>query len=1757
MTTYRNVADLHRGARSTITRAVRESDGTPVILKYLTTAVPQPRDLASFEFSFVAGSRGIKGVSHAVDRFEVDRRPVLVFADIGGRSLDLVIATRRLTVAETLRVFIPVVRGLMGLHESDIVHADVKPANIVISEATGAVELIDLGAGIFQEPAQENHTPRYGTLAYISPEQTGRTSLGVDYRTDLYAVGVAMFQCLTGRLPFTALDPLELVHAHIALRPPSACELNPALPAPLGEIIARLLQKSPSDRYQSAAGLAHDLEHCLDELERHGRIDPFELGTQDLGLRLREGGRIVGRDAELAELRRSLERVATVGPEILLIEGRSGVGKSAFVGEVRGLVAAARGLYGRGKFAQLHNAPYSALTSALTEIVHDLLARPPEAVARLREALDRVLGEAAGPLYEILPDLALLRPRTAEPGGLDLAVERQNRLLYLLVRFLEVIAPPEAPVVLFIDDLQWADAATLGLLDNAIADPRTGAVLVLGAFREETPAGHPVRLLGAGQADGGRVRHLHLGPLSSVAVAEMIADRLASPLEAVSALAERVGELTDGNPLLIDRVLWSLVESGALRVDSALARWVWDDSALRVMGLDADAASAVGRQIDGLAPATMSALALAGALGDAFLAADVAALAGTGLEETAHALFAATDARFLTCLGDQAGVAGTRAAERTLLDLGTIRFRFQHDRLREVAYASIKPEDRAPLHRRIGVGLAAKLAESEEGDALFAAVDHLNLGNASAHLPELSASLNLRAARVARTGAAFAAAYRYLDEAVRAMGESAWETQRGRAWAAHLALSEMAGVCQAEDRAAALFESNLARAQTLAERVTVHSIRVEQLSRSNIVGAVLHGVGALSLFGFEAPPPDPALWGPHIGAEQAQLMPQLMGGALAGFMAAPAMDEEHEQQMQILGMLGPASFVLPFIFPFVTMRNLNLSIAHGISRSTPMGLACQAIMLAGGGMAPEALGMVQLALAIDAQRAGDRRQYIEMVAGGFVYPWVKPYRESRPILESALRSALEKGDFGTASWSTANLISQHFANGLPLPRFTALCWEYLRLNRVTLRNADIANAMALTLRTAAELAGDRVTLDALDSAGDTRERITAALSHYMIALISTIGEQILAACILEDWDKANALAEAYTPMLPGAAGSMVHAHFQFCAHLAMLGGERPGAAEKAVAVSDQLAGFAKHSPENFAHQEALLRAELARASGDEAGAMRQFDLAVEHASVSAHLHMEGLTLERAGVFYASLGRRRVAATYLQDARLAYLKWGALAKVKALDTQIGEGRESPGADRATTQLVTGPLEFDRASLMKAATAIGAEIVLDRLLTRLVEIVAENAGADIGVVLRVRPDGLFVAAQTDAETRKTRVVNEEPLGPSVPVCARVARKVALTGETVLIADARREPELQGDPALAERGTRAILCVPVGHQGSVPWLIYLENRSTAGAFPPQNLATVSLLASQAAISLENARLYDELSRTLEAQVRLTRAHERFVPTEFLESIGRSSIGDVELGDSAQKEMSLLYSDIRDFTALVEGMKSEENIAFINEFLSMMEPAILRHKGFVDSYIGDAILALFDDGADSAVRGAIDMLRALPRFNAFRATRSLAPLRIGVGVNTGVITMGTIGGAERMKCGVIGDPVNLTARVEGMTKHYGVPLIISGNTASRLRAPEAFNLRWLDRVRVKGRAEAVELIEVYDTDLEPGVKHAAAALWTEAMEAYAAGALSRSRASFLEYGRRVSGDPVAARFVARCDRYEPNLDLATWTGVEVWDVK
>jgi PAS domain S-box-containing protein len=1384
-------------------------------------------------------------------------RPMLVLTDPGGEPLERLLE-RRLELTECLRLAVGLAAALGQLHGRGLIHKDLKPAHLLVHSATGQVWLT--GFGIASPLPRERQAPEppeviAGTLPYMAPEQTGRMNRSIDARSDLYSLGVTLYEMLTGTLPFAADDPMEWVHCHIARRPVPPAERRPEVPGVVSAMVMKLLAKTAEERYQTAAGLEGDLRRCLAQWEAERRIDDFPLGEHDTPDRLRIPEKLYGREREIETLLAAFERAVQGGaPELVLVSGYSGIGKSAVVNELHKVLVPPRGLFAAGKFDQYQrDIPYATLAQAFRSLIRPLLGKNEAELGRWRDALGDALGLNGRLMVDLVPELKLILGEPPPVPELP-PQQAQGRFQLVFRRFIGVFARSEHPLALFLDDLQWLDAATLDLLEHLVTHSEVRHLLLVGAYRDnEVGPTHPLtRTLAAIRAAGARVQEMVLAPLGLDDVDRLVADSLRCEPERARPLAQLVQEKTGGNPFFAIQFFTALAEEGLLAFDSVVPAWQWDIERVRAKSYTDNVVEFMAGKLQRFSATTQEALKQLACLGNV-AEMDTLALVHGETEEKIHA-------------------ALWEAVHAGLVFRLESAYQFLHDRIQQAAYSLIPEEHRAGVHLRIGRVLLASMTADQLAEHLFDVANQLNRG--AARLTERDekaqvATIDLRAGRKAKASAAYASARAYFAAGMALLDESDWGSHHELTFSLWLERAECEILSGNFENADQLIVELLQRAASNVEfahasclKIDLHAVKGEHPQ------AVDSALTCLRLFGIDLPAhPTPE----QLQAEYETVWQTLDGRPIESLIDLPPMrDPELQAVMQVLSFLvAPAYFTDRNLWCLQTCRMVSVSMQHGTSGASAYAYGLFGMILGrtfhryreGYRLGRFACDLVEKYGFISSQA----KVYSSM---GIVAFWTQPIATAIDFMRACFRTAIETGDQTFACYGLFHFVTGLLLRNDPLDavrRESEMALDFVRKTRY----GDVADMIANQQRFIATMQGRSATFSTFSDAQFDEAAFEAQLigdRMPMMICYYWIGK-LKARFLSGDYAEALAAADKAKAMLWGAFDQIVMVDYYCYTALTVAAlFENASADDQAgwrallTAHQEQLREWADTNPPTFGDKHALVAAEIARLEGRDPEAMCLYEQAIQSAREHGFVQNEGLASELAGRCYLDRGLEMNGYAHLRNAHTCYALWGADGKVRQLE-RLYPRLAATGDHLPQASAGSSVQQVDVATVVKASHALSSEIVLPTLIETLMTFALQNAGADRGLLILPRADGYSIEAEAGASGDKVEVILQEAsiTGSSSPEA--LLRYVIRTKQSVILDDVSRPHLFSEDDYWRRSQAKSVLCLPLVKQGMLAGLLYLENTLTSHVFTPGRIAVLELLAAQAAISLENARLYSDL--------------------------------------------------------------------------------------------------------------------------------------------------------------------------------------------------------------------------------------------------------------------------------------------------------
>lgn len=1509
---------VYQGSETLVRRGRQMNDDSPVAVKMTHNENPTPRELGRLrrEFDILNHVGHLPGVAKARALLPHGNGLALVLDDLGDTSLQHVLEAGRLDIATTLDIAISIADTLGSLHRLGVIHKDLKPRNVMVSPGPSAPRIIDFGisARISQEVQTAlSATALEGTVAYMSPEQTGRINRMLDRRSDLYSLGVMLYEMLTGSLPFPGSDPAEVIHGHLTRVPTPPYLRAPSVPRGLSDIVMKLLAKLPEDRYQTADGLRRDLEVCAAQWAEAAQIEPFPLGRKDISDDLVIPQALYGRKPEVESLLATFGHAQRGDGQLVLISGYSGVGKSALVGELQKPIAQRGGFFASGKFDQVNRSePLAPVAHAFRDLVRQILATPEAARVSWKAKLLEAVGPNGRLLFDLIPELEIVLGPQPEVQALP-PTESRNRFSVLIQRFLRVFAAKAHPLVLFLDDLQWADPASLEMLGVLLGDPESKHLLIVGAYRDnEVDEAHPLVATLAEIRKTTKVVTLSLAPLDLRSTTELCADALRTRPADVAPLAAVIAEKTQGNPFFVIQFLRYLHEERLISFDAQAGRFTWDVDRVREAKVTDNVVELMLGKLSRLAEHTRRALELASCIGHSFDLGTLATIANAKPSKVAADLRDALTEGLVIPLDGDYRLVDASESFASAAEGQKVSYRFLHDRVREASYARIREETKQSLHLTIGRLLWERSGKDPHDEDLFEIVRHLNQGEAkiddSQERADIAA-LDLRAGRRAKAATAYAAAFAHFEAGVSLLGKSGWEDHYDLCFALHVEGAESAYLSGKDELAEARFDALLPRAKTNLEKASILRLRVGlAATRGKFSDAVKAGLDALALLGITFPEKLEEQQA-AFGAGLVKVAESLAGRNVDDLVDLPDMkDPAHRLSLQLLADLTvPIYFVATALWAPIVFKMVEISLEHG--NSDVSGFAymtygfLNAVFL---GQVDTGYSFGRLALAVDERQKGVAYTCkINVLFQGMVY-LREPARRTNFYAQRVWQIGLETGDFVSVSSISFSATINKLFFGCELSEVRDDADKGVALTRRT-KDQVALGVLNVVKRVLANLRGQTTSRSSLS--GDSFDEVAfrknlnekdesnvVGYFHLLRMFVRYLhGDYVGAAEDLVETEKASAV------MVGNFAASQISPY----AVLTLLRLPPEADPEKAAARAASIAshkakitGLATICPTNYQQWLLLIEAEEARAAGKYEAAIDLCDKAIELTDTSEVLPTAMIANELAANMWVALGKPKLARPYMTDAYTGYRRWGATAKAEDLARDYAEllprhdglrrSTSSSSSSSSSSGLTThGTTLFgttigsirEAALVVRAAQAIASEIALPKVIERLMKVVLENVGATRGALVLSRGDRLTIESQFEVSPEKIEVGLARSLDSADDMAVSVILAVTRTLDSVIVDDTHADGRFPTDPYVIARRARSILCLPLLHQGRLVGLLYLEHALMPAAFVSARVELVELFAAQAAVAIENALLIadvqqanDDVRRTnerLEAEV------------------------------------------------------------------------------------------------------------------------------------------------------------------------------------------------------------------------------------------------------------------------------------------------
>ncbi|MDJ0555150.1 MAG: AAA family ATPase [Microcoleaceae cyanobacterium MO_207.B10] len=1516
---YELSEEIYRSDRTIVYRAYSESDQKLVILKLPNHPYPNFHSLTQYRNAYnILKNLNFPGIVKILALAKFEQRLILVMEDFGGISLPEYLSQENLSghsnsdnINQFFQIALQIINSLEKLHQNQIIHKDIKPDNIIINPQNQKIQIIDFSTTtkLPKETAEiRNPNTLEGTLAYISPEQTGRMNRGIDYRSDFYSLGITFYELLTRQLPFNSTDPMELVHFHIARTPKSLIELNQEIPETLNSIVLKLIEKMPEARYQTAAGLRHDLEKCKYEWENTKKVTVFDLGKKDRNNYLIIPEKLYGREQEVEILLTVFERVSDrkkAQSELMLVGGFSGIGKSALVNEVHKPIVEKRGYFIEGKFDQFQrDIPFSAWLNAFEELVKQILSEPEEKLQAFTCKLEETLGEEAQVIIDVIPELELLIGE--QPPATELSpTAAENRFNLLFSKFISVFAEAEHPLVIFLDDLQWADLASLKLMKLVMEKIDINYLLLIGAYRDnEVNPGHPFILtLEEIQTTGAIVNQIILSPLSQSALNNLVADTLNyAPTESLE-LTEQIYRKTEGNPFFSSQFIKSLYQEGLIFYDEQQEKWLFNLPEIKILAGSGDVVELMANQIKKLPQSAQELLKLAACISNEFDLETLSIVSEKSRLETASSLWNALSEGLILPADESykfyQGENNDNLPE--IKDLETPIYHFLHDRVQQAAYSLIPEKNKQETHRKIGRLLLKNTANEQLEEKIFEIVNQLNYGVeliTEKDAREELASLNLKAGIKAKVSTAYQAAISYLKTGINLLTENSWSTQYQLTLTLHESAVEATYLNGDFEEMDKLVDIVLEKSNKLLDKIKVYEIKIQAyIGLSKMPEALTIGLSVLSLLGMSFPT---NITEPDIQEYLQITQANLREKNISELINLPLLKEpEKLAALRILSsLISIAFFCNPALLPLIVCEQINLSLQSGISPFFAVSCAFYGLLLCGLEQDIDTgykFGRLACELLEKFHSKDKKAQVFDPVYDGIEH-WKIHVRETLPHLLEAYKTGLETGDLEYGTYCILFHSIHSYLAGVSLEKLE----PEIEKNSNSIKQLKQENNYYYSQifhQAFLNLLGNAENPELLSGSVFNEEKFIPFYEnindHFGLFFIYL--NKLILSYLLGNVQQAKHYEVLGAEYIGGATGLFCIPVYYFYSSLTKLAfyptatvDEQKQILEQVTANAEKMKFWAQHAPANHSHKYHLIEAEKHKILGDKIAAIEAYEQAIALATENEYIQEAALANELCAKFYLEWGKTKLAQTYMIEAYYGYVNWGAVVKVRDLEkrypqllaTVLVSYSEKNNLISSSTYTRTYDRNreniLDLATVIKVSQTLSGKVKLENLLSTLIKLMMENAGAQKCALILLKDEQLILEAMTHVVNTVIPTDNNQYLQnferPQVPVSSTqelpqtLINYVLRTQKFQVFDDATTETTWVNDPYLKRQQPKSILCTPIINQGQLIGIIYLENNLTTGAFTSERLQLLEMITTQAAISLENAFLYETLEQKVE---------------------------------------------------------------------------------------------------------------------------------------------------------------------------------------------------------------------------------------------------------------------------------------------------
>lgn len=1463
-------------------RGYRVSDNLPVIIKQPISEHPDLNYIMKVKHEFKINKLiNSPLVCKAYDLFELNNVPILVSEDFGGESIRSLFSTKKISIIAFLKISIKIATAIYAIHNTNLVHNVLTPDNIIINYDTGVVKIINFGEATIltkENKSTNNFHLNKEYLPYTSPEQTGRMNRSIDYRTDFYSLGITLYELLLGLLPFSAEDELGLIYCHLAKQPTPPYKIKGNIPKVISDLIMKLMEKIPENRYQSALGLKSDLEICLDKLEQNGRIDSFKLGKNDFSGRFNIPQKLYGRELEIMRLMSTFDKVSQGDVEIITVSGYSGVGKSSIVNEIHKSVIKHRGFFAMGKNDQLnHDVSYSALIQLFEKIIYQIISENKDEVEKWKLTIIKNLGFNSKVIINVIPSLELIIGPQAEVPDLSPA-EAQNRFNLTFKNFVKCFCSSEHPLVMFLDDMQWCDISTMKLLEALINDRDTNYLMIIMTYRDnEVYGAHPLMLtLGSINQAGKTVNNINLKPLEQSHITTLLMDTLHCNSKKVEALSELCLKKTEGNPFFLSQFLQLLYADNLIWFEDSERLWNWDLNSIYKADITDNVIELMIRKIRKLSPGVQEVLTLAACIGNSF---DFKILS-TVCKKTVSEIRALLEEALIEGLILIDKNANNYASDK-YTDIGC---HFLHDRIQQAAYDFIEETHRKSIHLELARLMLSSITTDKYEEHICDILNHFNIGldliYDSAEKANI-ATLELIAGKKAKKAIAYEFAYKYFKASMALLDTSCWQTQYELTLSVYTEAAETAYLIGNFDEMLIISEFVKDMAKSTLDKVAIYKIIVQAYAaQGKINDAVNIATKFIKLLGANIPKKPGKL---RIFTSLLLTKFALQGKNIEDLCELPLMkDEYYSGILSILSLIGSISYRTDVMFMSeILIQSIKFSLKYGNTPDSPF-------FYSGYGLVSCALGDIETgysfgklaSILVDRLNVKEKKSRVIFMNNAFIYHWKEPLNDLLPQFKEGYQSGLEVGDYEFAAYNGFYYCNKSYYAGKNLEELEKELLHFISSIK-NLKQEPQLHLTAMMCQLVQNLIGKNQ--HPMFLVGEVYNENTTLPIHFASednTAVSSIYLIKLMLCYLfnnyEEGVKNGILTLKYIESLQSTVAIPTY-HFYYSLTQLALYNESDYKTKQTIMKNvteseKKMKKWAEHGPQNYQHKYYLIVAEKAKVQLNDVRAIEYYNLSIDVANKNSFIQDEALANELLAVYYLSKDNKKLARFYMECAHYAYTLWGASAKTLQLGEKYNALLYSDPETSAlkskhniiqsiNSNVSSTSASLDIATIVKSSQVISGEIKLEELLKKLIYILHENSGAQKVVFIMKQNEDFKVVAQGHSEEDIILVMQDYNINDYDLIPKKIINYVIHSKQSLIIDNSASQENYIGDPYIAQYRPKSLLCMPIINKTELIGILYLENNLIEGAFTKSKIEILMLLSAQLAISIDNAYMYQNL--------------------------------------------------------------------------------------------------------------------------------------------------------------------------------------------------------------------------------------------------------------------------------------------------------